>query len=55
MQDEGNKGGETDKEKRQMQVRGAGCRDERKRMEGVKSGQRLGGRCSAPVEEVGSG
>ena len=40
---------------RHMQERGVGCRDKRQSLAGGVCERRLGGRCLAPVEEVGNG
>ena len=48
-------GGERTWERQQVQARGAGCRDKRRKLADGGCGRRPGGRRSAPGEEVGSG
>ena len=52
--DEGKWGSELAQERQQMQVRKAGCKDERQRLVDVRFRRRPGGRQFAPGEDVGS-
>ena len=48
-------GGERTRERKQAQARGTGRRDEQRELAYGGCSKRLGGRCTAPGEDVGSG